>query len=158
MGLTAQSQTQLPAICTNWCLATVKEQEIAPGLKSRRVCCRDSDSGTHGPWKCQPRRRGNGPASCQPPGFFQEDSRLIKPQRSEDMNHIQKIVFLHLSACELIIYERMIFLEFKLFGFTTAIKCLAVLLKASRSYWNPVINKQTNIWSVSLSAIFQQNQ
>lgn len=93
------------------------------------------------------------------PGLFQEDLCLVKPQRSVDMNHIQKIVFLHLSRCELIIYERMIFLEVKLFGFTTAIKCFEVLLKASRSYWKPVMSKQTNLWSVSsLSTIFQQNQ
>lgn len=93
------------------------------------------------------------------PGLFQEGLCLVKPQRSVDMNHIQKIVFLHLSSCELIIYERMIFLEVKLFGFTTAIKCLEVLLKASRSYWEPVTNKQTNLRSVSsLSIIFQQNQ
>lgn len=70
IGWTAQSQTSLPTIQISWCLATVREQEVSQGL---RVGGSATGRGTHGPWKCQPRRRGKSLLPASPrliPGGF----------------------------------------------------------------------------------------
>ena len=132
-------------IWASWCLAVPKENRKYPmdwrqgGLQSQ---------GTHGSGKHLPGRRGDCFASCQHRGLFHEGFSLGKPQRSMNMNHIQKMLFLYLSRCEIIIYKQMIFLVFMLFGFPTEMNHLEVLLKAFRFYWNPFNIEQACLWSI----------
>lgn len=86
--------------------------------------------------------------SYQQQGFFCSGSGLENPEVYGYESYLETLCY-HLSGCEPIVHEGRTFVQCILCGFTTGIRCLEVLLRASRSYWKPQLKINKDILGLS---------